>query len=388
MRVLVASNDDAVAQQIRGIVNRNLEECLDEGVVELAMAASRAEMLHPDLVVVVLDSSPHSSLDVVKEINQVTSAYLACVGPVGDGKLIIRALHEGGADQYLDAANLESELEQTLREVRARNGVSHRQGLVTVLLGACGGCGTSTLAVNVATVHASKYQRCALLDFNIDSGDLASLLDLNPTLNLGDFCKNLSRIDRRMFEQMFVVHPNGVHLLASPRSFGEPCPVTASGLRQVVLLARAVFPSVVIDLQLKNGFREAEEAVLRLADHILLVFRMEFTALRNIRQILARLDRLGIDRDRIEFVANRFGQPHDVQRTMAESVIGFKITHCIPNDPSSINRANNDGVPVVTKSSFYSTIGRSIASMATSLSGQVEPVAKTELVGAKPAKVH
>ena len=388
MRVLVASNDDAFAQQIRSIVNRNLEECPDDGVVELAMAASRAEMLHPDLVVVVLGSAPHSSLDVVKAINQATSAYLACVGPAGDGRLIIRALHEGGADQYLDVANLESELEEMLREVKARSGASHRQGQVTVLLGACGGCGTSTLAVNVATVHASRHQRCALLDFNVDSGDLASLLDLNPTQNLGDFCKNLNRIDRRMFEQLFAVHENGIHLLASPRSFGEPCPANANGLRQAVLMARAVFPSVVVDLQLESGFREAEEAVLRLADHILLVFRMEFSALRNIRQILARLDRLGIDRGRIEFVANRFGQPHDVQRSMAESVIGFKITHFIPNDPSSINRANNEGVPVVTKSSFYSTIGRSIASMATSLNGQVEPAAKAEPAGAKPAKIH
>ena len=388
MKVLVASNDDAVSQRIRGVVNRSLEECPDEGVVELAMAASRAEMLHPDLIVVVLGSNPESSLNVVKAINQASSAYLACVGPAGDGKLIIRALHEGGADQYLDIANLESELEETLREVQARSGGVHRHGQVTVLLGASGGCGTSTLAVNVATILAKKHHRCALLDFNVDSGDLASLLDLKPTQNLGDLCKSLSRIDRSMFERLFAVHENGIHLLASPRSFGEPCPVNADGLRQTVVMARAVFPTVVIDLQLESGFREAEEAVLRLADHVLLVFRMEFASLRNIRQIIARLERLGIDRDRIEFVANRFGQPHDVQRTMAESVIGFKITHFIPNDPSSINRANNEGVPVVTKSSFYSTIGRSIASMATSLNGQVEPAATAKQLGAKSAKVH
>lgn len=387
MRVLIASNDDAVTQRIRSIVNRSLEECTDDSVVELAMAPSRVEMLHPDLVVVVLGSVQQASLDLVKAIDRASSAHLACIGPADDGRFIIHVLRDGGADQYLDIANLESELEETLREVKARSGASDRQGQVTVLLGASGGCGASTLAVNVATVFA-KHHRCALLDFNIDSGDLASLLDLNPTQNLGDFCKNLNRIDRGMFDRLFAVHKNGIHLLASPRSFGEPCPVNVNGLRQAVVMTRAVFPSVVVDLQLESGFREAEEAVLQLADHILLVFRMEFTALRNIRQILARLERQGIDRGRIEFVANRFGQPHDVQRAMAESVIGFKITHFIPNDPSSINRANNEGVPVVTKSSFYSTIGRSISSMADSLDGQVEPAANVEQVGAKPAKVR
>ena len=387
MKVLVASNDDAVSQRIRDFVRRNLEDCPDDGAVELAIAAGRAEMLHPDLVVVVMGAKPETSIDVVKAINQSCSAYLACVGPATDGKMIIRALHEGGADQYLDITNLESELKETLEEVRSRGGTGPTSGQVTVLLGASGGCGNSTLAVNVAAVLAKAHFRCALLDFDVDSGDLASLLDLSPTQNLGDFCQNLKRLDRGMFEQMFAVHESGIHLLASPRSFGEPCPVDTDGLRQAVLMARSVFPSVVIDLQLESGYREVEEAVLRLADHILLVFRMDFTSLRNIRQLIARLERLGIDRDRIDYVANRFGQPHDVQRAMAESVIGFKITHFIPNDPSSINRANNEGVPIVLKST-WSTIGRSIYSMAGSLNGQAQPAPKVATVAANFASVH
>ena len=395
MKVLIAGNDEAVMQQIRTILNQNLAEFIDHSVVDLAIAASRAELLHPDLVLVVMGSNPESVLPVVKAINQATSAFMACIGPSSDGKLIIRTLHEGGADQYLDVANLEAELNETLWEIKSRSATGPAQGKVVVLIGASGGCGVSTLAVNTAAVIAKKHHRCALLDFNIASGDLASLLDLHPTQSLSDFCRSLNRIDRSLFDKMFTVHESGIHLLASPRSFGEPTPMNAEALRQAVVMSRSVFPFVVVDLNLDRGLHEVEEAVLRMADHVLVVFRLEFTSLRNVRRTIERLDRLGIDRNRLDFVANRFGQPHDVPRAMAESVIGFKIAHFIPNDASSINRANNDGTPLVTMSA-WSTVSRSIYSMVTSLNGQAEPVAKaghvepvTKVgpVGAKSAKL-
>ena len=386
MKVLIASNDDATTQKIRTILNRNLAECTNDSVVDPSIAASRAEMLHPDLVLVVLGSAPESVLPVVKAIDRATSAYLACVGPASDGKLIIRALHEGGADQYLDVANLEADLDATLWEVKSRSGTGVAQGKVIVLLGASGGCGVSTLAVNMAAVLAKKHHRCALLDFNVESGDLASLLDLHPTQSLSDFCSSLNRIDRGLFDKLFTAHANGIHLLASPRSFGSSVSVSVEGLQQAVMMSRSVFPYVIVDLNLDRSFRNVEDAVLRMADRVLVVFRLEFTSLRNVRRIIERLERLGIDRNKLDFVANRFGQPHDVPRAMAESVIGFKITHFIPNDASSINRANNDGVPLVTTST-WSTVSRSIYSMATSLNGHVEPAAKAERAGAKSAKL-
>lgn len=378
MKVLIASSDEATTQQIRALLKSHLADCPDESVVDPEIAASRAEMLHPDLVLVVLQpKSIERELGIVKSIKASTKSYLACIGPAADGKLIIRALHEGGADQYLDISSLDSELQETLRVVKSRIGEGAKQGKVIVMLGASGGSGASTLAVNMAAALAKKHQTCALLDFDVESGDLTSLLDLHGTQNLGDFCTNLNRIDRGLFGSMFTVHESGIHLMVSPRCYGGPLTVTDDGLRNAVLMSRSVFPRVVVDMKLDRSFRDVEDVILQMADQILIVFRMDLTSLRNSRKLIDRLHRLGIARERIEYVANRFGEPHDVPTAMAEDVLGIKITHFIPNDPGAINRANNNGVPLVMTSS-WSTVRRSILSMSGSVDGVVgEPHVET-----------
>lgn len=363
MRVLIVSIDAELTQRIRSTVNRQLAECPDESVVNPIIAASRVSMLQPDLILIAMDAAP-DDLDIatVKNIREVATGHIACIGPADDGKRIMRTLHEGGADQYLDIANLETELLETLEVVKTRIGEGSKQGKVIVLIGANGGCGTSTLAVNMATAMAKQHDKCALLDFDLESGDLATLLDLKAGHTLSDFSSNLDRIDRALFDNMFSVHPSGVHLLASPRIYEGPWTVTAEGLKNAVLMSRAVFSRVVIDLKLDHSQREIEAEILRLADQVLVVFRMELTTLRNCRRLIDRLERLNIGRDKIEFVANRYGQPHDIPVGMAEDVLGIKITYSIPNDPSSVNRANNNGTPLVMTGT-WATIGRSITTM-------------------------
>lgn len=364
MRVLIVSADKEISHSIRSILNRHLAECPDESVVAPEIAASRAEMLNPDLILLVCQASPgEHDLAVIRGLRRVAKGFLACVGPAADGKFIIRALHEGGADQYLDISNLESELHEALKQVKSKIGEGLIKGKVIALLGASGGSGASTLAVNLATSLVKHPQTCALLDYDLESGDLASMLDLTPTQTLGEFCGNLNRIDRSLFNSMFTVHESGVQLLASPRSYDGPITVTKEGLQQALLMARSVFSRVVVDLKLDRSFREVEDSILRLADRVLVVFRLEIASLRNARKVIDRLATREVSSDRIEFIANRFGQPHEVPAALAENILGFRITHFIPNDPTTIIRANNDGIPIVMKSSWTS-VSRSLSAMA------------------------
>jgi len=365
MRVLIVGDDhDTVTEQIRTILSQQRTDCPEVSVVSLEIAPSRAEMLRPELILFLFGTSLKAKdMEIVRALREVTTGTIACIGPTDDGRLIIRLLREGLAHHYLDIANLESELQELLKlfEPKTENPLS--QGKLLALLGVSGGCGTSTLAVNLAAFYSRSSKKCALLDFDIESGILASLLDLTPTQHLDDFCSSLNRVDRSLFENMFTVHESGIHLLASPRLYNEPLTINAEGLHQAILLSRSIFPHVVVDLNLDRSFRETENTILRLADRILIVFRMEIASLRNCRKRIDHLQRLDISSDRIELIANRFGQPHDVPADMAETVLGIKITHAIPNDASTINRANNKGVPLVTTSS-WSSVSRSLIALA------------------------
>src|SRR5262249_55744405 len=132
-------------------------------------------------------------------------------------------------------------------------------------------------------------------------------------------------------------------------------------------LARQLFPYVVVDLD--HSFREEQVQVLRQADVITLVFRLDFASLRNTRRVLDHLDRLSVDRMRVQLVVNRYGQPKEVPSAKAEEALGVKIAHFIPDDPKTVNRANNNGVPVVLESPS-AKVSKLVTRLALSLNGQ------------------
>src|SRR5262249_47798448 len=157
-------------------------------------------------------------------------------------------------------------------------------GHLVAVLAPSGGSGSSTLAANLAIMLAKQHKRALLLDLKLTTGDLAALLDLKPTHTLAELCTNAARMDRTMLERSLVGHPSRVPPLAPPRSLPAVKPVTPEGIRQALALGRILFPYVIVDLD--HSFREEQAQVLRQAEVILLVLRLEFTCLRNARRAL------------------------------------------------------------------------------------------------------
>jgi pilus assembly protein CpaE len=223
------------------------------------------------------------------------------------------------------------------------------------------------LAANVATVLAKEHHSAMLLDMKLQSGDLAALLDLKPTHTVADLCQEISRADRVLFDRCLVRHGSGVRLLAAPLALADIGYVNAEGVGQALALARTAFPYVVVDLD--NWFRDEQTAVLRQADVILLVLRLDFASLRNAKRAIDHLKELRVGEDRVRLVVNRHGQPKEVPAAKAEEALGVKIAHYVPDDAKAVNRSNNNGVPVVLEAPS-SRVSKSIARLAFSVNGQ------------------
>jgi pilus assembly protein CpaE len=347
MRTLIVNHNllDPLGARLKEVLRGRVDP-EEPAVARYDDVEHRLPQLQPEMLVVVLSPDPERGLDAVRKLRRHTVAPILAVGLVSEPKLILRALHDG-ADLYLDEAELESGLDTALARFKAKTEAAPAGRLVTVL-SCSGGSGASTLAVNIATVLAREHQRCALIDLKPGRGDLAALLDLKPIFTLADLCLNVARLDRAMFEKVLVAHASGVYLLGSPQVFGGLRVVTTQGVGQALTLARKHFPHVVADVE--DCFHEEQALALRQATVILLICRMDFTSLRNARRILDHLTELEVPESRIRLIANRSGQPGELPQGEAETALGRKIFHGIPDDPRTINVANNTGIPVVIKS--------------------------------------
>ena len=153
-------------------------------------------------------------------------------------------------------------------------------------------------------------------------------------------------------------------MLAPPQNMGDVGHVQPIGVSLAVSLAQASFPFVVADVD--HTFREEQMVVLREANVILIVFRLDFSSLRNVRRTMEFMEASGIARDKLRLVVNRWGQAQEVPRAKAEEALGMKISHLVPEDAKAVNRSNNQGVPVVIAAPT-SKVARSFAQLAKTL---------------------
>jgi pilus assembly protein CpaE len=323
--VLIQNVSQPLGLQLREMLQARLH-CPEPKLIAFDQAAELLARDRVSMLVVVLSPSPDLALKLLRKIRHQANGPVLAVGLASDSKLILRALHEG-ADHYLDETDLEAQLESVLRRLQIKEDAARQPaGRVIGLLGASGGSGASTLAVNL--------------------------------------CHNVGRMDRAMFESALVPHGCGVHLLAPPLMYEDIRHVTAQGVNKTLHLARDTFRYTVVDLE--DCYHEEQLVVLRQADFILLVLRLDFTSLRSTKRILANLEQAGIGNGRVRLVINRYGQAKELPLSEAEEALGHKIAFMVPDDPKSINAANNAGEPVVFRTPS-AKVAQSIVQMANAL---------------------
>lgn len=344
MRIMVASDNRSMAMELQ----EHLKGCSigpsDLLALSLEEATDRVVQFRPEMIVVVLSPNPEPALTAVREMHAMLSTHILVIGPGTDPQLILRALREG-ASQYVDEAETLHEIATSLKRLSLDTPRQSEPGRLITVLGPSGGSGGSTLSVNLAAALASKYERCALFDLKLETGDLATLLDIEPEHTIADFCRNMPRMDQVMFAQCFARHKCGIHLLASPNHYSEVEDVTARGVRKALSMARSQFPFVIVDLD--HSYRGPHAQALFQADVVILVMQLDFTSLRQSRRVLNYLHEVGIERNRIQLVVNRYRRPKELPVSEVEETLGLNVRFLIPDDPRCINQANNKGVPVV-----------------------------------------
>lgn len=369
MHSLIASDNAELASRVRQVLTRRAPESAQPQLVPLELAAERASRFVPTLVVLVVQPDRQRALAALRELKNAVQTSILLVGPADDPKFILTSLHEG-ADEYLDESQLEEELAEALirlktRQVQEEEDLSGSGHIISVL-GPSGGCGASVLAVNLATALAVHHGSSGLVDLRLGAGDLAPLMDLKPARSLADLCANLGRVDRELFDQFFIRHASHVHLLAAPIATGDCQSVSAKAVRQVLAMARRRFAYCVTDLD--RTFAEEQVEALRQSETVLLVLRLDYTAVRNARRALERMEEFGIAANRVCPVVNRYGERKQLSVGQAEDALELKIEHFIPDDPAQINGAINSGKPFVLERPS-AKVSQKVAALAASVNG-------------------
>ena len=263
----------------------------------------------------------------------------------------MQAGFEAGADDYVtkpfEITELTLRINAILRRTM-RDAPAVKTGRVISVFSLRGGCGCSSLAVNL-TVGLSQMwaTRSVLFDLALPVGVCDFMLALKPAYTLSDLAqKDTSEIDPALIEDTLFAHESGVRLMSGILEPHLAELVSDSLVSILIDQFRELAPYTVIDLA--HNFSAPMLAALDKSDVIMMPITPDLNSVRLAASTLKVFDALGYERERIHIAVNWTFPKAGIAASKIESTIGHPISVVIPHVPSEWSEAINMGKPVIT----------------------------------------
>ncbi len=280
-----------------------------------------------------------------------------------DGQLMLEAMRAGVSECVPEPLTSQA-LDAALRRVIKDPSATACQ--VFAFVGAKGGVGTTTLAVNTAAALGRNHKDDALMiDLHHSHGDAAVFLGVEPRFSVIDALENSHRLDDALFRSLVERTKAGIDLLASSDRVLHAA-VDSARTRALIEFATHRYKFVVLDVPRSDvSVLDALEGVTS----IVVVASQEIGALKNAARMTQTFShRYGSAR--VKFVVNRFDGRADIGQAELEKVVGMSAT-MLPSDYRTAVDALNTGRPIVLEKE--QRIGRSLRSFASELAGTAKP---------------
>ena len=333
-----------------------------DNVQGLSAMLSRGDA--PQLVIVNLDPNAHENLKAIGKLpREFPNISFFAMSQMLDANLLMEAMSLG-VKEFIPLPISEDKFAAAVERVASAHGMGKRAKIIHVVP-TIGGCGSTTVACNIAALLAQK-QKTALLDLDLIGGGVASYFDVRPRYTVSDVMDSAEKVDKQLLDNALVVHAKShLAILARPDQPEDTQRVNQPGFQRLNNVLSRMFDNVVMDsvMSIDPVYADA----IKSADVNLIVMQLNIPSAKNAERFVGALRRMGIDASKIKIVVNRYVKKGcDIEPDEVEKALGLKIAWMIPNDFKNAIAAINYGEPVVLRAP-RSEISVSLQGLATQL---------------------
>ena len=354
MKVLLTGSQDQSV--LAGLRERQVHAMpIDIADVEKATGAG------PDAIVIDIRQLPRLPGEIAAIRRRFPQTGVVILAKTLDSAELLAAMRMG-ANEWVSEPLVHDELIAAIRRV-ARVPDARVVGKMFAIVGAKGGVGSTTVAVNLATSMTLVAKEPALLiDLHHAYGDAAVFLGVDPRFTVVDALENIDRLDETYLRGLISPTPSGADLLASShRLAGSVFEVRR--LRRLLDVATSMYRFVVLDCP------RTESSVLEVIDaasQIVVVANQELTTLRSATRMLSSF-RQRCGPERVKVAMTRFDPKADLDQADIEKVLGGAVHYRFPNDYQTSVGAITRGEPLIV--SNHSRLASSMVDFARQLGG-------------------
>ena len=317
-----------------------------------------AESSNPDIALIDIRADASSGMSAIERLRASHPAMAIFAIAAGtEPDLILQAMR-AGANEFFPwqpgsatpaSRSMEESFHGAVRRTAARRdaaSASARQPCVThVFLGAKGGAGTTTVAVNCAVELARQSKRpTVIVDLKTFLGEVALFLGVRPRFTVLDAIENLHRLDKDFLSELVSHHKSGVDIIAASEQFDRPSTQDVPAIEELLRILTKTYDYVIIDVG--NTITACAIAALYAADTVFMVTNPDVPSIRNAQRLVERVRQLGAGSERVKILLNRVSENLLIAPKQIETALGYGIHHSFTSDYRAVSTALNSGVPL------------------------------------------
>jgi pilus assembly protein CpaE len=250
--------------------------------------------------------------------------------------------HPADTNELIDIIEAAYRLE-TARFQSSKPVQAHMQSKVVTVFGSKGGIGKTTIAVNLAVVLSQMGKRIAIIDADLQFGDVNAYFDVDSKNTIAEISQGKDSSDINAIKRMLVMHHSGVSILCAPKSPEYAEYVSAKNIEAIITAMRPYYDYIIIDTS--PYFSDNTVAAIENSDLILLITGMDISSIRNTKTSMNIFDSLR-QSDKLELVINKVTKGiitiKDVQQILestAKNMVSFDFKTALAS--------HNRGIPIV-----------------------------------------
>jgi len=264
---------------------------------------------------------------------------------------LVRSLIRAGAHDVIPLPLSADELEASLAPIRDE--LSKREDLaktahakLVTVVKSVGGVGATALltqlAIRFAEREAAQSREVCLIDLDMQFGDVAFQLGMQPKLSLTDLLDAGTRLDGDLLRATTTDHSSGLKVIAAPPEMMPLEGMPSEHILRIVEIATREFGTVFVDLP--TNWTNWSLSLVARSDLALLITELTVAGVNGAKRqlnLLASQDLGAVD---VRVIVNRFDKalaklvrPADVSQALGRD-IGYTISNDFPLMRAAIDR--------------------------------------------------
>ncbi|SFE96551.1 AAA family ATPase [Alteribacillus iranensis] len=216
-------------------------------------------------------------------------------------------------------------------------------GELIAVCSATGGTGRTMITVNISVILASRGNKVAALDGDLQFGDLCMAMDVVPANTITDV---VTRDDGKNVSDFYERHVSGVEILAAPERPEEADYITENDLSSILNEMKANSDYVLVDTM--PGFSERSLSIMELSDQLLIVTSNGMAALKNTKLMLETLEKLNM-KSKASIIVNRSTSLGSIRANELNEMLDTNQLFYLSNDYKHVSYSLETGIPFVTE---------------------------------------